>query len=340
MASIDQEIKEMINKRDSMKSKLSGLKNEMQRIEINMKNRQRKLEITRRQYSVVKQDIQGIRNEIFQLHKKRSEMEDATSLLLDEVERKESDLEQLNLSKDTLDENIARIQKLIPEISESNKMLKAVNHEVRFRIDSLSKKKYEIDAEISEILPKLSLTDDTIASDLNLLNANFLAVINDRTETAGLKISSEMQEKTLKQSVEELNGTIMDLEVAQMFMGEMLNLRASLGKAKKQHAEVTEKLNNLQKANDKKASEISEVSNRNKNRLNEINAIVAEIGHYEETASLARDAAQKHDNLVANHDNLKQEIKDLLDEKLLLEKELMSAIDKANMLVDIVNKGL
>lgn len=331
-----QDISELRTRRDLARRTLNRLSEELEYIDSEMEKGFARLKTLRRRLAVTEREIKDNQSEIFFLHRKRTEMDEASSLLLKEIKSREAELRGLNNSKDALNTDVKNIENDIQKTSDAVAAIEAEKRELSSRVGQMEIEKRELSDDISQILSRTSLERDKIEAELNDLSTSLFNSIGERDALKQRLSAQETAITETSKAISDLEQKVALLEEVKALQGERGALKADVEKQERESLSLAAKLKELQKVLADKQEQMDRLSTENAKRKYSVDSLEKEVMVYDE-AVLAIDRAQerwKSSSKSAEQD--RDVLEKLLIDKAWLEEELRMAGEKVTSIVDIM----
>lgn len=329
-------ISELRARRDLASRTLNRLSEELERIDSEMEKGSVWLKALRRGLAVAEREIKDNESEIFLVHKKRTEMDETSSILLKEIESREAELTELSNSKGMLNTDIKNIESDIQQTSDAASALEAEKQELSSIIEEMEAEKSKLSEDISGIISKTSLDRVKIEAELNDISTAFFDSISERD---GLKQRLSAQETTINEmtaAISELEKKVALLQEVKVLQGERRTLKADVEEKERESVSLSEKLKELEKVLTHKEEQVDRLSMENAERKYSVDSLEKEVMVYDEAVSALDSAKERWKKSSGSAEQARDVLKKLLIDKARLEEELRTAMEKAASIADIM----
>jgi len=256
------DIPELTQKRNDQKKQYHDLKHTFLDLEKNFQknlNEQQELE---KKYALILKHIQTIKSENFSVLRKKSSINTAAQLLVDDIEKKENELKRLSIGKDELDSKNAQLRKQIQKLSSLNDIQKKVCAEASESIEILTNEKKELSEGISNRLSNISTEKDTIEEELNELNLQFMTSISKREEVVTAKESIQSTFQQLSETKEKDTIKLQELKHALKNSTEMKDLEQQYAALKKENDHQQSRWDSLKQKCQKQEKDLNQLNSQ------------------------------------------------------------------------------
>nr|WCC90922.1 magnetosome protein Mad21 [Desulfobacteraceae bacterium] len=275
------DISELTQKRDHSKKQYVKIKKTYHRIENNLKKCVSDLKDLDKKYALTLKQIQDLKNDCFLLSRKKSNLNNAAMLLVDDIESKENELHRLSTKRDSLERQTEQYQKRIKEISTTKNVQKKICSESKDSIQLLINEKKEISEEISGRLSNISSEKESMEEQLNKLNEQFMSCITERNDTS--LINSELKKtfNALSNTKEKDDLKLQTLKKAHMQLQELEKLTDQYDALKRSH-DHQESIWHAKKQMDMdKANRLDFLKRQQKNKKQTIKELELEVHEFD-----------------------------------------------------------
>jgi chromosome segregation ATPase len=336
MLSSYQDISKLHKRRDLARKTLNELSEELKRISSELEERTPQLTALRRGLAVTEREIKDSQGEIFLLHRKRTEIDQVSSVLLKDIQTRGAELAKLNNSKDGLNTDIKNIEIDIQEASNAASALEAKKQDGSSRVDEMEAEKRRLSDDMSQILSRTSLERDKIEAELNDLST---ALFHSIAERDGLKQQLSAQETAtneMTKGVSELDEKVALLEEIKALQGERVSLKADIEKQEGEVRSLAPRLKEVQKISDEKQEQADRLSTENAERKYSVDSLEKEVVVYDEAVSALDSAQERWKSSSQLAEQGRNVLKKLFIDKARLEEKLRTAMEKVTGTVEVM----
>jgi len=317
------DIPELTQKRNDQKKQFLELQNTFLDLENTLRKNREEQQQLEKKYALILKQIQTIKNENFTVTRKKSTLSNAAQLLIDDIEKKENELNRLSIGKDELEDKNEQFRKQIQELSSLNDIQKKVCDESNESIEMLTNEKKELSANISSRLSNISTEKDTIEKELNDLNLQFMNSISNREEALNAKQSIESSYHQLVETKEKDQKNLQQLEQALKNSKEMKDLERQYAALKQENDEQLSGWKSLKQSTQDKEKALNELisklettkqqSQRLENEVKEFDTVVTQYEREHQSLKKEQERYQQYvDNLASLPSDMEEAITFLL----------------------------
>jgi len=229
------DIPELAKRRNQAKKRYFHLKNTYQDLEKILNNSLVDQQQLEKKYALILKHIQMIKNDNFSISRKKSTLNNAANLLIDDIEKKEYELQRLSNNKDELDLKITQFKKSMLDISGLKDIQKKICKESDESISNLINEKNELSQEISGSLSNISTEKESIEDELNQLNMEFIKCVSEREEASSTNEAIKSTFDSLTETKEKDLKTLQELVTTQKHFNELESVTNQYDKVKIEH---------------------------------------------------------------------------------------------------------
>ena len=219
------EISELIKKRHIAQKQYDKLKKQYHQLDISLNTQMAELRHLNTDYAVILRKIQEVKNDCFILARKKSHLENAELLLLNDIEKKEMELNQFIEKRDQLENQAKLFKNRITDIEAMKKIQQKICQESNDRIKEIINEKNMLSDEISNQLSHISTEKETIEAQLNQLNIQFMSCISERNNVSQNHSNIQSTFQTLSKTNEDVTSELKKCEKASQYYQENNMLR-------------------------------------------------------------------------------------------------------------------
>ena len=333
------EIKELLEKRDSLNRQLTQATAELLQVDDQREQHIKQLETAKRKYAVTKSQIKYIENEIFQLKQKFKTIKDTAEILNLEIQDIYLRLNSLEPEKKKLKESILDIKASIKNIISDNQSLQQALEKERSRLKQLLTDKQQLSSKIAPLLAQTDLDQETIESDLLQINEKYIDQLN---ETNAIKqkasdLSTELT--TTRTQITNYKSKLSELMRVKVLTKEVNTLSNRLNQHQKDNELFTDRLATLKKSLSDKKISLARMSEENKHRNNQIQALESTVGAYDKALTTFTTMENQYQDVNHQVEIDMDAIRQMLDDQNSLTHALYLAEEKASMIIENLMKG-
>jgi len=336
---MSQEIKDLVEKRDSLNRQLKQAKSELSQVDDQLEQHIKHLEITNRQYAVTKSQIKHIENEIFQLKHKFKTIKDTAKLLNQEIHEISLRTNALEPEKKKLKESILDIKARIKHTISNNQSLQQTIEKDRIRLNQLRSDKQQLSNKIASLLAQTELNQETIESDLLQINEKYIHQLNE-TNAHKQQLTNLQTELTDNQTqINNFKSKLSELMRVKVLTKEVNTLSDRLNQHQKDNELFTERLVTLKKSLANKKISLARISEENKHRNSQIQSLESTVGAYDKALTTFTTIENQYQDVNHQVEIDMDAIRQMLDDQNSLTHSLHLAEEKASMIIEDLMKG-
>ena len=337
--SISQEMKELVEKRDFSKKKLKQMKAELTQIDEQLDQHTQQLETAKRQYAVTKSQIKHTDNEIFQLKQKYKILKDTAQLLQIEIREMDIKLSQLAPVKKELKDSILHMKDIIKQTRKDNQVLQDKISHNHSQLSQLNSEKQQLSDQIASLLSKTELDQETIESDLLLINEKYTDQLNQTNarKQQFAQLQSEMTEN--QDQIKHFKSKLSELMRVNVLNKKVHTLAIQLDQHQKDNDLFKERLQTLRKSLANKKISLSRITEENKHRNSQIQALESTVGKYDKALTTFTSVENQYQDVNHQLEVEMDTIRQMLENQITLTHSLNLAEEKASIIIDNLMKG-
>ncbi|NVM21016.1 MAG: hypothetical protein HWN68_04480 [Desulfobacterales bacterium] len=291
-----------------------------------------RLKALRRGLAVAEREIKDNESEIFLVHKKRTEMDETSSILLKEVESREAELRELSNSKGMLTTDIKNIESDIKQTCDAASAFAVEKHELSSGLEEMEAEESKLSEDISRIVSKASLDRDKIDN-------ISIALFDSIAERDRLKQRLSAQDATINETPAAISGLekkVALLEEVKVLQGERRILKADVEEQERESVALSEILKELKKVLSDKEEKLDRLSTENAERKYSVDSLEKDVMVYDEAVSALDQARERWKKSSGSAEQARGVLEKLLVDKARMEEELGTAMEKATSIADIM----
>ena len=317
------------NKREALAEQYEYLNQELE------KKRKQKDDL-RRNLAVTERQIKDIQKDIFLMNSKKSELDETSIAMIQEVGNKEIQLSALKELMGSLTEQLKAAVKNVQLAAEDLPALEAEYNLVSQKAEELEKEQRDLSNDIVKCLVNTSLERAEVEADLNNQSTAFMQSIDERMNAEQQLSEQKASSGKLSAIRDELAQKVMNVEAIKLIETERKLLQTEVAQleANFQFLDATQS-DLLTPLNDKR-KQLDTVVAQNIEAKNKIVALETEVGPYEKIISEANTAQAASDHAKRNMTQVSDELMEKLVRKTEMEEALQGVWDKFDELTQIL----
>jgi chromosome segregation ATPase len=290
----------------------------------------------RRNLAVTERQIKDIQKDIFLMNSKKSELDETSIAMIQEVGNKEIQLSALKELMGSLTEQLNAAVKNVQLAAEDLPALEAEYNLVSQKAEELEKEQRDLSNDIVKCLVNTSLERAEVEADLNNQSTAFMQSIDERMNAEQQLSEQKASSGKLSAIRDELAQKVMNVEAIKLIETERKLLQTEVAQleANFQFLDATQS-DLLTPLNDKR-KQLDTVVAQNIEAKNKIVALETEVGPYEKIISEANTAQAASDHAKRNMTQVSDELMEKLVRKAEMEEALQSVWDKFDELTQIL----
>jgi chromosome segregation protein len=337
--SISQEMKELVERRDSLNNQLKQMKEELTQIDEQLEQHTQQRETAKRQYAVTKSQIKQTDNDIFQLKQRFKILKDTAQLLNTEVHDIQIRLNQLEPVKNERKQSILHLKNRIKETKQDNQVLQEKITENRSRLAQLSSEKQQLSDQIASLLSKTELDQETIESELLQINEKYINRLNQTNERKQ-QCSQLISEFTDTQDqIKGFKSKLSELMRVKVLNREVASLATRLDQHQKDNDLYKERLQTLKKSLANKKISLSRITEENKHRNSQIQSLESTVGKYDKALTTFTTTESQYQDVNHQVEIDMDAVRQMLEDQNTLAYSLNLAEEKSSIIIADLMKG-
>jgi chromosome segregation ATPase len=336
---ISQEMKELVEQRDSLNNQLKQMKEELTKVDEQLDRHTHQLETAKRQYAVTKSQIKHTDNDIFQLKQKYKTLKDTAQLLEIEIRDIDMNLSQLEPVKKELKASILQMKDRIKQTRKDNHVLQEKITKNHSQLTQLNAEKQQLSDQIASLLSKTELDQETIESELLHINEKYTDQLN-QTNARKQQCSELNAEFTAsKNHIKSYQSKLSELMRVNVLNKEVDTLATRLDHNQKDNDLFKERLQTLKKSLANKKISLARITEENKHRNSQIQSLESTVGKYDKALTTFTTMENQYQDVNHQVEVDMDAIRQMLDDQNTLTHSLNLAEEKSSIIIDDLMKG-
>ncbi|MBF0550624.1 MAG: hypothetical protein HQK60_08815 [Deltaproteobacteria bacterium] len=332
-ATMTRDVSELTRQSNYLTGQLAELSSELDSTREALTAKTTYLQSLSREYALTTNKIKEFSAEIYRFKKKRTDMDEGAYLLLQEFERSQSELTQLQARKKALDRKIAqfsqnRLQSItdLTALDQARQELLPRIQELEFESGRLTA---EIDNNVSAACSKVTTTEHT----LDQLLGKLLGYIGERDSIKGMIQEQEAAVLQLRAEIDHLDRQIQDLNETKLLLQKRTIATDDLNKLNREVQSVDVELKERRTELATKRQQLEVLTRQNNERVVNIGSLEEEVGPYLAAQTALKVAKEKDNALAASIKDGLKKFAGLFQEKVKLEQNIHKALDRTDSLI-------
>ncbi len=290
----------------------------------------------RRNLAVTERQIKDIEKDIFLMNSKKSELDETSIAMIQEVGNKEIQLSALKELMGSLTEQLNAAVNDVQQAAEDLPALEAEYNLVSQKAGELEKEQHDLSNDIVKCLVNTSLERAEVEADLNNQSTAFMQSIDERMNAEQLLSEQKTSSGKLSAIRDELAQKVMNVEAIRLMETERKLLQTEVAQleADFQFLDATQR-DLLTPLNDKR-KQLDIVLTQNTEAKNAIVVLQTAVGPYEQIISEVNTAQVASDHAKRNMTQVSDELMEKLVRKAEMEEALQGVWDKFDELTQIL----
>ena len=330
------DISELRQNRNSAAKKRDALAEQYEHLNQELEQKRKQKEDLRRNLAVTERQIKDIQKDIFLMNSKKSEMDETSIAMIQEVANKEIQLSALKELMGSLTEQLNATVKDVQQVVEDLPALEADYNLVSQKAEELEKEQRDLSNDIVKCLVNTSLERAEVEADLNNQSTAFMQSIDERMNAEQLLSEEKASSGKLSAIRDELAQKVMDIEAIRLMETERKLLQTEVAQLGADFQFLNATQSDLITPLNDKRKQLDTLVSQNTETKNAIVALETEVGPYEKIISEAKIAQAASDDAKRNMTRVSDELMEKLVRKAEMEEALQGIWDKFDELAQIL----
>lgn len=301
-----------------------------------LEKKRKQKEDLRRNIAVTERQIKDVQKDIFLMNSKKSEMDETSIAMIQEVGNKEIQLSALKELMGSLTEQLKATVKDVQQVVEDLPALEADYNLVSQKAEELEKEQRDLSNDIVKCLVNTSLERAEVEADLNNQSTAFMQSIDERMNADQLLSEQKASSGKLSAIRDELAQKVMDVEAIRLMETERKLLQTEVAQLEADFQFLNATQSDLITPLNDKRKQLDALVSQNNEAKNAIVALQTEVGPYEQIISEAKIAQAASDDAKRSMTQVSDELMEKLVRKAEMEEALQGIWDKFDELAQIL----
>lgn len=317
---------------------LAKQRGEFERLSSDVKEKSERLKSLTAEYAVVERQLSYTRNEIFNLQKKCSDIDDSYLLLQRQFEKNKELLSTLAIKKQRIEADVIKIRHETREISSALGTLREKRQTLAEEYKERNELKQKMVGVLDQALSNTSFKREKLEEEMAKLNKHFIESITERNNLSARFSEAEASTKGLQESISALETEKKILERIKTLRDKGASHDAAIQRLREMLEKAEKKRDGVEKDLNKYRDRFDDLVHGNQVRKQEIAKLEKEVLNYDK-ALKAREMAQKaRDDIYEQSEQSRKRLGSLFTEPEKIRAVRQAAEKKIAAVADVINE--